>query len=238
MLPPSDFIPFAEQTGFIRQMTQYLLQRAIAQSARWLRSGLEVSLSVNVSARDLEDRSFSHRIARWLALESLPPRLLCLELTETALMEEPERAVAVLRDLRTIGVQVAIDDYGTGFSSLAYLRTLWVSELKIDQAFVRAMAHSERDATIVRSTIELGHSLGLKVTAEGVESAREEAMLREFGCDDAQGHHFSPALTGAHFEQWAREQHAALMGQRGPVGGRAQPVRASTRAGGVYSTTD
>ena len=238
MLPPSDFIPFAEQTGFIRQMTQYLLQRAIAQSARWLRSGLEVSLSVNVSARDLEDRSFSHRIARWLALESLPPRLLCLELTETALMEEPERAVAVLRDLRTIGVQVAIDDYGTGFSSLAYLRTLWVSELKIDQAFVRAMAHSERDATIVRSTIELGHSLGLKVTAEGVESAREEAMLREFGCDDAQGHHFSPPLTGAHFEQWAFEQHAALTGQRGPVGNRAQPVRASRRAGGVYSTTD
>ena len=206
MLPPSDFIPFAEQTGFIRQMTIYLLPRAITQAAAWLREGIEVTLAVNVSARDLEERGFAQRVARWLASESLPSRLLCLEVTETALMEEPERAVAVLRDLRNIGVQLAIDDYGTGLSSLAYLKTLWVNELKIDQAFVAAMQDNERDATIVRSTIELGHSLGLKVTAEGVETGRQAEMLRGFGCDSAQGHFFAMPLPVADFDRWIREQ--------------------------------
>ncbi len=208
MLPPSDFIPFAEQTGFIRQMTIYLLPRAIAQAAAWLRDGTEIAIAVNVSARDLEERGFAERVGRWLARESLPAGLLCLEVTETALMEDPERALSVLRDLRTIGVQLAIDDYGTGLSSLAYLKTLWVNELKIDQGFVRAMAEGERDATIVRSTIELGHSLGLKVTAEGVENAVQAEMLREFGCDYAQGHLFSTALPTREFEHWVR-LHAA-----------------------------
>ncbi len=208
MLPPSDFIPFAEQTGFIRQMTLYLLPRAITQAAAWLREGMEVSVAVNISARDLEERGFAQRVARWLAGESLPARLLCLEVTETALMEEPERAVAVLRELRTLGVQLAIDDYGTGLSSLAYLKTLWVNELKIDQGFVRAMTESERDATIVRSTIQLGHSLGLRVTAEGVETAHQAEMLREFGCDSAQGHLFAPALPTLEFDRWLRLQGA------------------------------
>ncbi len=211
MLPPSDFIPFAEQTGFIRQMTIYLLPRAIKQAADWLREGIEVTLAVNVSARDLEERGFAQRVGRWLASESLPARLLCLEVTETALMEEPERAVAVMRDLRTIGVQLAIDDYGTGLSSLAYLKTLWVNELKIDQAFVAAMPENDRDATIVRSTIDLGHSLGLKVTAEGVETGRQAEMLREFGCDNAQGHFFSMALPMQQFDHWIRLQRAQAL---------------------------
>ncbi|UCE31723.1 MAG: EAL domain-containing protein [Burkholderiales bacterium] len=177
-LSPAESIPFAEQTGFIRQMTQYLLQHAIRQGAAWACAGLEVALAVNISARDLEDRAFAQRIARWLAAEGLPPGLPCLEVPETALMEEPEHAVELLREVRGIGVEVAIDDYGSGFSSLAYLKTLWVHELKIDRAFIDAMQDSARDATIVRSTIELGHSLGLKVTAEGVENERQVALLR------------------------------------------------------------
>lgn len=225
MLLPADFVPFAEETGFIRNLTLYLVQRAIWQGARWLREGLEVTLSVNISARDLDDRSLVQRIGRWLAAEALPARLLCLEITETALLEEPERAVTLLRELRTMGVQIAIDDYGTGFSSLAYLKTLWVSELKIDQSFVRGMSDSERNTTIVRSTIELGHSLGLKVTAEGVEGELEASMLRGFGCDEAQGHYYSPPLARHHFEQWAREHLAAAasLATSWPTGSATEP---------------
>ncbi|MCM5568942.1 EAL domain-containing protein [Burkholderiaceae bacterium FT117] len=201
LVAPDDFIPFAEKTGFIREMTHWLLKRSIAQAAAWRKGGREVELSVNVSARDLVDDLLPQRIASLLALESLPPRLLCVEVTESALIEDPDRAAETLRAVRQLGVQVAIDDYGSGFSSLSYLKRLAVTELKIDKSFIAGMGTNSHDNAIVRSTIELGHSLGLTVTAEGVETERQLAMLEEMGCDKVQGFLFSPGVTRERFEE-------------------------------------
>ncbi|TXL63798.1 putative bifunctional diguanylate cyclase/phosphodiesterase [Zeimonas arvi] len=200
LVTPDDFIPFAEKTGFIREMTQWLLQRAIRQAAVWRRQGREVELSINISARDLIDQQLPQRIASLLTLESLPPRLLCLEVTESALIEDPDRAADTLQAVRKLGVQVAVDDYGSGFSSLTYLKRLSVTELKIDKSFVAGMTSNAHDSAIVRSTIELGHSLGLSVTAEGVETEDQLTLLEQMGCDKVQGFLFSPGVSRERFE--------------------------------------
>jgi diguanylate cyclase (GGDEF)-like protein len=188
ILPPVEFIPFAEQTGFIRAITGWMLENGIAWLGTPAVRRSELRLSINLSTRDLLDQDLAARVAAQLARHSVRPERLCLEITESAIMDDPNRSKATLRQLHLLGVQLSIDDFGTGYSSLAYLKQLNVDELKIDRSFVAAMQRDAGDAKIVRSTIELGHNLGLSVVAEGVETDRAWLMLAEWGCDEAQGY--------------------------------------------------
>jgi diguanylate cyclase (GGDEF)-like protein len=215
LVPPQDFIPFAEQTGYISSITRWVLAAAIAQCGRWHRKGLRLKMCVNVSARDLRqgDALVSY-ISLALAGAQLPAGMLCLEITESALMEDPRGSQAALRSLRALGVSTAIDDYGTGYSSLAYIKQLAVNELKIDRGFVSGMEADARNAAIVRSTIELGHNLGLAVVAEGVETDHELAELRRFGCDIAQGYHFARPMEAEALEAWLRRAPLEILPKR------------------------
>jgi len=215
MVPPGDFIPFAEQTGYIGEITRWVLGRAIEQCGRWQLNGSRVRMCVNVSARDLrQGEELVQFVSARLADAQLPAGMLCLEITESALMEDPAIAQSTLRRLRELGVATSIDDYGTGYSSLAYIKQLAVNELKIDRGFVAGMEADQRNAAIVRSTIELGHNLGLTVVAEGVETEHELAQLRRFGCDAAQGYLFARPMSAPAFERW-------LAGVRDDAGARA-----------------
>jgi len=206
-VPPNDFIPFAEQTGYISAITEWVLKRAIAQCAHWHRTGLSLKVSVNVSARDLrQEEVLVKLVADALRANELPPALLCLEVTESGLMDDPRSAQSTLRKLRELGVATSIDDYGTGYSSLSYIKQLAVNELKIDRTFVSGMEADQSNAAIVRSTIELGHNLGLTVAAEGVETEHELVELRRFGCDLAQGYHLSRPLAADALEAWLVKQ--------------------------------
>ncbi|MGA3158060.1 MAG: EAL domain-containing protein [Steroidobacteraceae bacterium] len=202
VIPPADFIPFAEHTGYIKVLTRWVLAEAIRQCAIWYRSGLDIHVSVNLSARDLMNRDLPELIGSLLASEALPAHRIGLEITESGFMEDPAHAQRVLGQLAAMGLQLSIDDYGTGYSSLSYLMTLPVNELKIDRAFVSRVYEDAHLSTIVRSTIELGHSLGLKVVAEGVEDPRGLALLRELQCDSAQGYYMSPPLPAEDFQAW------------------------------------
>ena len=202
-VPPSEFIPFAEQTGYISSITRWVVTAAIEQAGLWHRAGLNIRVSVNVSARDLrsEDTLVQYVWAALIAAE-LPPAMLCLEITESGLMDDPRSAQSTMRKFRDLGVATSIDDYGTGYSSLAYIKQLAVNELKIDRTFVSGMEADRRNAAIVRSTIELGHNLGLSVVAEGVETEHELEELRRFGCDVAQGFLFARPMAAEALEQW------------------------------------
>ncbi|MBI2803061.1 MAG: EAL domain-containing protein [Gammaproteobacteria bacterium] len=202
LVPPSEFIPFAEQTGAIRLITRWVIDHAAAQCGIWLRSGHAIKISINVSARDLLDRELPEYVRNTMIAHGAPAKMLCLEITESALMEEPIAAHTTVSRLHDLGIELAIDDYGTGYSSLAYIKQLPVNELKIDRAFVTNMTAHAEDAAIVRSTIELGHNLGLRVVAEGVESDRELALLAKFNCDVAQGYLISRPLGPGMFESW------------------------------------
>jgi diguanylate cyclase (GGDEF)-like protein len=202
LVPPALFIPFAEHTGYIKALTLWVLKEAISQCGQWCREGRPLQISVNISARDLTSRDLPERIAALLDEHGVSAQMLCLEITESGFMEDPQHAQRVLDRLAQQGVQLSIDDYGTGYSSLSYIMRLPVKELKIDQAFVSRMSENPNLATIVHSTIELGHSLGLKVVAEGVEDFRGFELLRELGCDSAQGYYLSPPLAPAEFTAW------------------------------------
>ncbi len=204
-LSPDQFIPLAEQTGLITPLSAWVLETALRQCREWLRSGLELSVSVNLSMWNLRDECLPDTIATLLQTCCIPPRLLCLELTESAVMVDTERTLAVLSRITALGVRISVDDFGTGYSSLFYLKRLPVNELKIDRTFVQHMREVEADAAIVRSTIELAHSLGLHVVAEGVEDRATWQQLRSLGCDTIQGYYLSRPLPPHDFERWLRE---------------------------------
>ncbi|HEU4600949.1 MAG TPA: EAL domain-containing protein [Steroidobacteraceae bacterium] len=203
-IPPGEFIPFAEQTGYIKVLTRWVLEESIRQCGRWRANGQPVRVSVNISARDLSNRDLPDVIAQLLLQNATPAELLCLEITESGFMEDPTHARAVMQRLHDLGVKLSIDDYGTGYSSLAYIAQLPVHELKIDRSFISRMTEDAMTTTIVRSTIELGHSLGLNVVAEGVEDEAGVKVLKQYGCDHLQGYFFSPPLPPAKFEEWLR----------------------------------
>jgi len=202
MVPPALFIPFAEHTGYIKVLTRWVLSEAIRQCGVWLRQHLDIEISVNLSARDLMTRDLPELISALLSEHGVPPHMICLEITESGFMEDPAHAQRVLDRLSAIGLRLSIDDYGTGYSSLSYIMKLPVNELKIDRAFVSNMSQDADLMTIVRSTIELGHSLGLKVVAEGVEDSRGCAVLRGLGCDFAQGYYISPPMPAEALPGW------------------------------------
>ena len=191
LLPPLTFLPVAERTGLVHPLTDLVLDLALAQVRRWRDGGREVPVAVNVSTRSLLQPGFAEKVLTALGRHGVPATLLGLEITETTIMEDPERALAVLTQLADAGVRLSIDDFGTGYSSLAYLKNLPVHELKIDRTFVAALTTSERDRVIVDSTVALGNRLGLDVVAEGVEDEATLAALAELGCRQAQGYFFS-----------------------------------------------
>jgi diguanylate cyclase (GGDEF)-like protein len=202
VVPPAAFIPFAEHTGYIKVLSRWVLEEAVRQIGQWRREGMELQVSVNISARDLLNRELPEMIGELLARQQVPPALLCLEITESGFMEDPANAITVLEHLSRIGLALSIDDYGTGYSSLSYLMRLPAKELKIDRSFVSHVCGNADLTTIVSSTIEMGHRLGMKVVAEGVEDSEAYALLQKLGCDTAQGYYMSPPLPPEAFQAW------------------------------------
>lgn len=206
LVPPGEFIPLAERTGLIKQISAYVLDTALRQLRSWLDSGLDLSVAVNLSARNLLEGDLADHIGALLLRRGVPAARLILEITESTIMEDPERALCVLSRLSEMGVRVAIDDFGVGYSSLSYLRRLPVNEIKIDRTFVANMDSEEGDALIVRSTIDLGRNLGMKVVAEGVETEAVWDELGALGCDYAQGWYLGRPMPAAELLGWlARE---------------------------------
>ena len=202
MLSPDVFVPVAEQTGLIRPLARWVLDAALRQCNRWRRQGLDLAVAVNLSMRNLHDPEVVDTIRQLLSRWGIPPAHLVVEITESSLMADAERALEVLGRLRTMGVGVSIDDFGTGYSSLAYLKRLPVDELKIDKSFVAHIASDGNDAAIVRSTIGLAHDLGLAVVAEGIEDQATWDYLAGLRCDVAQGYFISRPLPVSAFGEW------------------------------------
>ncbi|HET9257990.1 MAG TPA: EAL domain-containing protein, partial [Pseudonocardiaceae bacterium] len=211
---PAEFVTLVETTGLIEPLTDYVLNRSLAQCRSWLDRGMKLAVAVNVSMRNLDDAEFPSRVSDALRRHRVPAALLGLELTESAVMSDPERALPVLRGLHGLGVRIAVDDFGTGYSSLAYLRRLPVDEVKIDRSFVQGLASDLGDLAVVRAIVELGHSLGLTVVAEGVEQDAARDQLVEMGCDVAQGYLISRPLGPDRFDAWLAARTIRALGTR------------------------
>jgi EAL domain-containing protein (putative c-di-GMP-specific phosphodiesterase class I)/GGDEF domain-containing protein len=199
---PAEFIPLVEKTAHIGALTQWVLDHALAQVARWRDMGHHLKVSINVSAPNLEEEDFSGGVARLLARHDVPACAIELEFTESVLARDDSRVIEQLSALRAMGVDIAIDDFGTGYSSMAYLQKLPASVLKIDRTFIKDLPTSERDRKLVRAMIGMAHDLGYRVVAEGIESAEGVALLSDWGCDEAQGYYFSIPLTVPDMQAW------------------------------------
>jgi diguanylate cyclase (GGDEF)-like protein len=211
MVPPDRFIPLAERGGLIKPLTRWVVGQAVSQCRTWAREGARLPVAVNLSVRNLQDPQFVDEIVELLRSHSVPAEMIQVELTESAVMDDPSRAAETLNSLQTHGIKVSIDDFGTGYFSLANLRRLPVSELKIDKSFVMGMAaDGDEDTVIVRSTNELAHNLGLRVVAEGVEDQRTFDRLATFGCDAAQGYHIARPMPPADLGRWLKESSWSL----------------------------
>ncbi|WP_049556800.1 putative bifunctional diguanylate cyclase/phosphodiesterase [Nonomuraea sp. SBT364] len=216
-IPPSDFIPLAEQSYLMRQLTEYVIHEALEQAARWWHTGLRIPISVNISARDLLDSALPEQLEAGLAKLRLPPAAIQLEVTERILTGQQAYTHETIKALATLGVPLALDDFGTGYSSLIRLQRLAVSEVKIDASFVRRIAESEDDDRIVRSIVDLVRSLGLRSVAEGVESDEVALRLAEMGCDDGQGWLFGQPMPAAEATAWLLHRAEAEYGYRPEV---------------------
>jgi diguanylate cyclase (GGDEF)-like protein len=214
LLSPGEFLPLAEHTGLIRPLTRYVLDVALGDCARWANQGYRAGVSVNLSARDLLALELADEVQVLLARRAVDPTRLELEITENTILTDPERVHTVLNRLRDCGVVLAIDDFGTGYSSLGHLKRLPVDVLKIDKSFILNMTNDENDDIIVRSTVELGHNLGLRVVAEGVETQETWDRLTQLGCDTAQGFYLSRPLPALALEDWLRRREPATVTRR------------------------
>jgi len=201
-IPPNEFIPLCEVSDIIHTLTDYVMRQALRDVAQWRQHGHDVKVAVNISARDLMDHALPNRVSAVLKETRATANMLQLEITENDLMHDPDRAKTTVQALCDMGVGLCIDDFGTGYSSLSYLKHLRVQELKIDQSFVRDILEDENDAVIVRSIIDLAHSLGLNVTAEGVESAEVLDVLSKYGCKQVQGYHILRPAPGDKLLHW------------------------------------
>jgi EAL domain-containing protein (putative c-di-GMP-specific phosphodiesterase class I) len=206
MIAPDDFIGLAENTGLIRPLSRWVLNEALRQSRAWQDADLFLPVSVNLSTRDLLDEHLPERVAALLEVWNVAPSTLKLEITESAVMIDADRAIEILSRLRAMGVRISVDDFGTGYASLSYLKRLPVDELKIDRSFVRHIAVDESDVAIVRSTIGLAHDLGLNVVAEGIESRDCFDVLARLGCDAVQGFYISKPLAADALAEWLRRR--------------------------------
>jgi diguanylate cyclase (GGDEF)-like protein len=215
LLSPDEFIPLAERSNLLRPMTLYLLDSALRQANAWRTRGLEVSVAVNLSMQNLIDLRLPNDLARLLTSWRLPPGSLELEITESTIMADHRRAMTILTRLSKMGVALSVDDFGTGYSSLAYLQNLPVDFIKIDKSFCMSMGDDPGNATIVQSTIDLGHNLGLKVVAEGVETAEAYSTLASLGCDYAQGYFLSRPLAPDKATIWLEAMAASQLPGKG-----------------------
>jgi diguanylate cyclase (GGDEF)-like protein/PAS domain S-box-containing protein len=231
MVSPDEFITLAEQTGLIRPLTRWVIGKALRQMDRWQQAGLDFGLSINLSPRNIHEAGLARSIAEVLEKRGLRPELLTLEITENAIMTDPDRALAAIRQLKDCGVRLAIDDFGTGYSSLAYLKNLPVDEIKIDRSFVMHMSDDNNDEVIVRSTIDLAHNLGLSVVAEGIESELHLQTLRDLGCDVGQGFHIGHPLGINEFHQWLENRDTISANSGGTVHFHPSALRAARKKG-------
>ena len=199
---PDDFIPFSERNGLIKPLTRIVLKMALRQSMIWQQQGLVLPIAINISAINLQDPSFPDQVVEIMRDYTVSPALLEMEVTETALMQDPLHAIETVKRLCDIGIVISIDDFGTGYSSMAYLKKLVVAKIKVDKSFVIDMIKNENDNIIVRSTIDLAHNLGLTVVAEGVETAEALERLRSLGCDTAQGFHMGRPVSIDKLNEW------------------------------------
>jgi predicted signal transduction protein with EAL and GGDEF domain len=213
-LDPDEFVPAVEAAGLVDALTDFVMDQALVRVRKWLERGIRISAAVNISVRSLAEANFPDRVAARLERHRVPAELLTLELTESGVMADPQRALPVLRRLHTLGVVLAVDDFGTGYSSLAYLRQLPVDEVKIDKSFVLGMGSDLGDLAVVRSIVELGHSLGLIVVAEGVEEDIARDQLAAMGCDVAQGYLISRPLSETRLEAWLQARTTQAQGLR------------------------
>jgi diguanylate cyclase (GGDEF)-like protein len=210
LLMPDEFIPLAQHTGLIRPLTLSVIDIAMAQARTWRNQGLNLSIAVNLATRNLLDAGLPDDVQELLQKWELDPGMVEFEITESTIMADPFRALAVLKRLHAMGTKLSIDDFGTGYSSLAYLKRLPVDAVKIDKSFVMSMVTDENDAAIVRSTIDLARNLGLAVVAEGVEDEAIWHTLVALGCDFAQGHYLSRALPAPELVAWLRQMPESL----------------------------
>jgi len=211
-VPPGEFIPFAEQTGFMRDITRWVVEEGARFSRELTAAGLDLRVSVNVSALDIENPDFAKTVMEVLRRHPIDPRRLCLEITETGVVSESETAMKNLNLLSRLGVTLSVDDFGTGYATLSQLQRLPVNELKIDRSFVSGINKERGNLTIVRSTIELGKQLGLKVIAEGVETAQEMRSLAALGCDEIQGYFLAKPMRAEEVIDWVKMRHALYSG--------------------------
>jgi diguanylate cyclase (GGDEF)-like protein len=205
LLPPADFIGLAESTSLIKRLTTVVLEKALDFTHGWMVHGHRIPVAVNVSARSLLDPTFPAAVATQLANAGVPPQLLCLELTESTIMIDPDGALAVLRKLHDMGIRLAVDDFGTGYSSMAYLKILPVDELKVDRTFVGDMTRNDSNTVLVQSAVDLGHNLGLSVVAEGVEDDVTLVALRSLGTDVVQGYYTGRPMPADAISEWIRD---------------------------------
>jgi len=210
LLAPSEFLEIAESTGLIDPLTDWVITESLGQLAQWHRNSLPLTIAINISARNLRDEQLPDRIFEQLRVHGIEPRFLEVELTETAVMAHPARAIALLERLHRGGVRVSLDDFGQGYTSLAHLSRLPLSELKIDRTFIAAMSSTKEEAAIVRAVIELGHQLGLEVVAEGAETVEVVSELAGLQCDTVQGFVFTPTLDAGDILAWIRQHGRGL----------------------------
>jgi EAL domain-containing protein (putative c-di-GMP-specific phosphodiesterase class I) len=202
VVAPEEFIELAEVSGLIQPLTRWVVATAVSQCGRWRKEGLDLNVSVNISARNFADAELPDHIASTLADAGVPPDRLVLEITESQLMSDPVTALDAMTRMTALGVRTSVDDFGTGYSSMSHLRRLPIDEIKIDQSFVTDMTRNDSDRAIVRSIIDLGHNLGLEVVAEGVEDAPTLGALIDMGCDRVQGFVLAAALEARHLPAW------------------------------------
>jgi diguanylate cyclase (GGDEF)-like protein len=213
-VPPNEFIPFAEQTGFMRELTRWVIEQGASFSRKLADAGLELCISVNVSALDIENADFARTVMDALRKHPIEPRRLCLEITESGVVSESEIAMKNLMTIARLGVRLSVDDFGTGYATLKQLQRLPVNELKIDRSFISGIHRDRGNLTIVRSTIELGKQLGLKVVAEGVETLEEQRCLTSLGCDEIQGYYLAKPMPAADVAGWAEMRNALYENSR------------------------
>ena len=201
-ISPDQFIPMAERTRMIKELTLWVLKRAFRDCAEWRKQGLEIKISVNLSAKDLHNPELPDLIAGAAASAAIKPEWIMLEITEGSVMHDPESALEIIERLHRMGYQFSIDDFGTGYSSLAYLKKMPLTEIKVDRSFVMDIMNSENDAVIVKAIVNLAHNLGFQVTAEGVESKAIMDKLKGYGCDVAQGYYLNRPFSVTDFNKW------------------------------------
>jgi EAL domain-containing protein (putative c-di-GMP-specific phosphodiesterase class I) len=208
LVPPGEFIPLAEACGLIDSIGEWVVREGCRQARAWQDEGLPpLRVAVNLSAFQFRHGNLLHMIRDALASANLEPRFLEVEITESALMSDPEESVAILEQLSRMGVVVSVDDFGTGYSSMSYLRRFPIDKLKIDRGFIAELISRADDASIVKAIVSLAHSLHLKVVAEGVETEEQLDLLKSLGCDQYQGYQFSPAVPATKFAALLRESH-------------------------------